>query len=162
VQGPPVVFIQPRTFLLTSLVHSRRALQLHPTVPALYILSATHELDHLSPGGARTLLQRGLRLNSDSTELWTEYVKMELTFVESLRRRWEILGISVDKGKGKADDITEGEEASGNQENVDRDLEAQASADAARDEILDGAIVKSVLSNAVSSQFDLSTLHYVS
>jgi U3 small nucleolar RNA-associated protein 6 len=87
---------------------------------------------------------------------------MELTFVESLRRRWEILGISVDKGKGKADDITEGEEASGNQENVDRDLEAQASADAARDEILDGAIVKSVLSNAVSSQFDLSTLHYVS
>ncbi|KAG5730827.1 U3 small nucleolar RNA-associated protein 6, partial [Termitomyces sp. T112] len=66
-----------------------RALQLHPNQPALYILAASHELNHQSPSSARTLLQRGIRLNAESIELWREYVKMELGFVESLRRRWE-------------------------------------------------------------------------
>ena len=65
---------------------------MHPNVPSLYVLAASHELDHLSPSAARTLLQRGLRLNADSVEMWREYVRMELGFVESLRRRWSVLG----------------------------------------------------------------------
>ena len=65
------------------------------------MLAASHELEHLSPTAARALLQRGLRLNADSVEMWREYVRMELGFVESLRRRWTVLGIDV-KGKGKA------------------------------------------------------------
>jgi hypothetical protein len=36
-----------------------RALQLHPNVPALYILGAAQELENQSPTAARTLLQRG-------------------------------------------------------------------------------------------------------
>ena len=72
-----------------------RALQLHPNTPALYILAASHELSHLSPSAARTLLQRGLRLNADSVDMWREYVRMELGFIEGLRRRWDVLGIAV-------------------------------------------------------------------
>ncbi|KAF5371580.1 hypothetical protein D9758_003433 [Tetrapyrgos nigripes] len=70
-----------------------RALQLHPNVPALYILAASHELEHLSPTSARSLLQRGIRMNGESVEMWTEYIKMELGFMESLRRRWQTLGV---------------------------------------------------------------------
>jgi U3 small nucleolar RNA-associated protein 6 len=65
-------------------------------------------------------------------ELWCEYAKMELGWCELLKRRWETLGIQL----------------------VDGDLEAsssttQADAEAARKEVLNGAIVKEVLKNAL-------------
>jgi U3 small nucleolar RNA-associated protein 6 len=117
---------------------AHRALQLHPNTPALYILAAAHELEHLSPAAARTLLQRGLRLNAESVPLWAEYVKMELGFAESLRRRWAVLGISTGGAAGEA-----------GREQVDTDLDAQAEADLARQEILKGAIAKSAIASAV-------------
>ncbi|KAF8621532.1 hypothetical protein AX15_007704 [Amanita polypyramis BW_CC] len=87
-----------------------RALQLHPNVPTLYILAASHELENQSPSAARTLLQRGLRLNRESVELWREYVKMELVFAESIRRRWEMLGVRAenDGEEGAGREILEG------------------------------------------------------
>jgi len=95
---------------------------MHPNEPSLYILAADHELSHNSPSSARTLLQRGLRINKDSVDLWKEYVKMEMGWVESLRRRWGVLGIDNNE-----DDDEEG---------------------TSRREIMQGAIVKSVISNA--------------
>lgn len=131
------------------------------------MLAASHELEHLSPTAARALLQRGLRLNADSVEMWREYVRMELGFVESLRRRWTVLGIDV-KGKGKGKDTgaskstgkgqagdaedpysglgeAVGEEAS---DRMDVDGEAVDEDEAARKEIMGGAIVKSVITSA--------------
>ena len=32
-------------------------------------------------------------MNPESIELWVEYVKMELGWVETLRRRWDVLGL---------------------------------------------------------------------
>ena len=58
-----------------------RALQLHPNQPGLFILAASHELEHHSPSAARVLLQRGIRMNAESIDLWIEYLKMELGFV---------------------------------------------------------------------------------
>ncbi|KAL6308122.1 U3 small nucleolar RNA-associated protein 6-domain-containing protein [Sparassis latifolia] len=153
-----------------------RALQLHPNVPALYILAASHELQHLSPSTARALLQRGIRLNADSVEMWREYVRMELGFVESLRRRWGVLGIDVaqgDKGKGKEMEkekaIDEGllafeDEAMGEGEDVQMaaDQEEGAEDEAARRDIMQGAIVKSVMDNAAKAlpKFELfASLH---
>jgi len=72
-----------------------RAIQLHPNNVSLYILAAAYELEQQSPSAARTVMQRGLRLNGESVELWREYVKMELGFMESIRRRWEVLGIEI-------------------------------------------------------------------
>ncbi|KAI0812618.1 U3 small nucleolar RNA-associated protein 6-domain-containing protein [Irpex lacteus] len=134
-----------------------RALQLHPNVPALYILAASHELSHLSPSAARTLLQRGIRLNSESIEMWREYVRMELGFVESMRRRWGVLGISVtDKGKGKASpEMHVDQDGAMNEGQVEQmQTEADGEGDEsekARREIMQGAIVKSVVSNAVKA-----------
>jgi len=78
-------------------------LQLHPNEPGLYILAASHELAHGSDSGARTLLQRGIRLNEESINLWKEYVKMEMGFIEKMRRRWSVLGIKKEK-----DEVMEG------------------------------------------------------
>ncbi|KAI0036914.1 U3 small nucleolar RNA-associated protein 6-domain-containing protein, partial [Vararia minispora EC-137] len=117
-----------------------RALQLHPRVPALYILAAQHELRHLAPTAARSLLQRGLRLNKSSAHLWAEYVRMELGFVESVRRRWSVLGITLD---GARMDVEEEETESA----------------AAQKAILDGAIVKEVVSSAAK---ELPTLELFS
>jgi U3 small nucleolar RNA-associated protein 6 len=70
---------------------------------------------------------------------------MELGFAESVRRRWTVLGISVGgKGKEKSEESSMDVDAPV----VDVDVDAQAAADEARREILEGAIVKSVLSNA--------------
>ncbi|KAL7281262.1 hypothetical protein ACG7TL_004570 [Trametes sanguinea] len=142
-----------------------RALQLHPNVPALYVLAASHELEHLSPSAARALLQRGLRLNSDSVEMWREYVKMELNFVESLRRRWSVLGIDLkgkgkDTGKGKGSGRNTGaesedsglEDGNGAEDDMQVDGEEDLDEDeAARKQIMEGAIVKAVISNAVKA-----------
>ena len=84
-----------------------RALQLHPQESGLYIMGAAHELDHMSASGARTLLQRGIRLNGDSMDLWKEYVKMEMGFIERLRRRWEVLGVEMESEEVMSGGIVE-------------------------------------------------------
>ncbi|KAJ7502809.1 U3 small nucleolar RNA-associated protein 6-domain-containing protein [Mycena galericulata] len=107
-----------------------RAIQMHPTVPALYVLAAGHELEGGSPSAARALLQRGLRLCGDSVELWREWVRMELGFIESLRRRWGVLGLEQ-KGKEREHEAGDGEEA--------------------RAAILRGGIAKSVIASAAQA-----------
>ncbi|KAF8904379.1 U3 small nucleolar RNA-associated protein 6-domain-containing protein [Gymnopilus junonius] len=121
-----------------------RALQLHPNKPALFILAASHELDHHSPSAARTLLQRGIRLNPESMDMWKEYVKMELGFIESLRRRWDVLGIKVSEKREKdgSGEIL-GEEEKGGETEYEGDAGASA-----RREVMEGAIVESVISSA--------------
>ncbi|PFH52029.1 hypothetical protein AMATHDRAFT_57722 [Amanita thiersii Skay4041] len=136
-----------------------RALQIHPHEPKLYIIAASHEVENLSPSTARTLLQRGLRMNADKIELWKEYVKMELGFIEGLRRRWDVLGIKTteQKGKNKENDYDTGgcnlgptdttNEGLPDSMGVDAAIEGDAGA-VARGEIMQGAIVKSVITNA--------------
>lgn len=145
--------------------HISSALQLHPSVPALYILAASHELEHLAPSAARALLQRGIRLNPESTEMWREYVNMELGFVESLRRRWSVLGIEVEdtKGKGKqrARDTDEDQEMDGSDvERMKVDAEDEGDeGEAARRQIMRGAIVMSVMSSAARGLFSRASPH---
>ncbi|KAG9084939.1 U3 snoRNP protein, partial [Ceratobasidium sp. UAMH 11750] len=109
-----------------------RALSLHPTSPPLYVIAASHELDNThSPTGARTLLQRGLRVNPESIALWAEYVRMELGYCEGLRRRWKVLGL---------DNTVE-----------DEDIEA-------REAILSGGIVRAVITSATQALQTLELL----
>ncbi|PVG02629.1 hypothetical protein CPB86DRAFT_794033 [Serendipita vermifera] len=110
-----------------------KALKLHPTSTALYVLAAQHELEQGSPSAARNILQQGIRLNNQNTDLWCEYVKMEISWCEILRRRWETLGISQDASPKDNSDTRE----------MQNDLEAT------RMQVLNGAIVKEVLTNAL-------------
>jgi hypothetical protein len=90
------------------------------------VLAAAHELAAGAGGveAARTLLQRGVRMNGERAELWAELVRVELSFVEGLRRRWDVLGVKV--GGGEAMDVD----------------------DEAREEVMRGAIVRSVMESA--------------
>ncbi|KAG9316692.1 U3 small nucleolar RNA-associated protein 6-domain-containing protein [Chiua virens] len=140
-----------------------RALQLHPHVPSFYILAASHELSHMSPSAARSLLQRGLRLNSDSVDMWREYIRMELGFIEGMRRRWSVLGISSKEGErtrvdepdiGMDEDrepIIVDEQAEKPPDEVIAAEKGGDEGDAARKAIMDGAIVKSALSSATKA-----------
>ncbi|KAG9296416.1 hypothetical protein G9A89_015008 [Geosiphon pyriformis] len=72
------------------------ALQLHPTKPPLWILAAQWEFErNTNIIAARVLMERGLRLNPTSKQLWHEYFKLELIYVAKIKARREILGISA-------------------------------------------------------------------
>jgi U3 small nucleolar RNA-associated protein 6 len=45
---------------------------------------------------ARTNILLGLRMIPKSVDLWREYVKLELGWVEGLRRRWKVLGVNIE------------------------------------------------------------------
>jgi len=119
---------------------------MHPNNPSLFILAASHELEHHSPSAARTLMQRGIRLNPESIDLWTEYVKMELGYIESLRRRWEVLGIKTG-GKKKEDKVIGDEEDDEEKEAETTEEDSDIGAEARR-KVMEGAIVASVVSSA--------------
>lgn len=76
---------------------------------------------------------------------------MELGFIEGLRRRWDVLGIEVGATDGKAKEMpldlegTDAADVSDNQMQVD-------DSDATRRAIMDGAIVKSVISSAANCE----------
>lgn len=144
-----------------------RALQLHPNVPSLYVVAASHELSHASPSAARALLQRGLRLNAHSVDLWREYVRMELHFIEGMRRRWNILGIGITSEKKPLDidasmDVDTGMDSAADPNIVTDDRgetpdEIVAAAkggdqgETARRAIMEGAIVKSAMCSAAKA-----------
>lgn len=144
-----------------------RALQLHPNVPSLYVVAASHELSHASPSAARALLQRGLRLNAHSIDLWREYVRMELHFIEGMRRRWNILGIGITSEKEPVDidasmDVDTGMDGAGDPnivtddrgETPDEIVAAEKGGDqgeTARRAIMEGAIVKSAMCSAAKA-----------
>ncbi|PWN37784.1 uncharacterized protein FA14DRAFT_119697, partial [Meira miltonrushii] len=65
---------------------SARALSLFPNNANLWLSVADHELNaNLNPSTARALMQRGLQLAA--VRLWIEYIRLELVFLERIRRR---------------------------------------------------------------------------
>ena len=104
-------------------------------------------------GAARVLLQRGLRLNADCVDMWREYVRLELGFVEALRRRWDVLGISLEDDDCSPDRETQGER-------IDR-AEEVAMGDTARREIMDGAIVRQAVDGAAKGEHHITNLAFI-
>lgn len=126
-------------------------------------------------------------MNPESIDMWREYVRMELGFIESLRRRWEVLGISLStaattKGKEKADEEidpsehislgglgeeVEEEEGQGNLRAKAMEIDPETGGldgdegAAARREIMQGAIVKSVMSSAAGGMCLTGSLVYL-
>ncbi|XP_058095151.1 uncharacterized protein LOC131240736 [Magnolia sinica] len=73
-----------------------QAIRFHPKVPGLWIYAAAWEFDHnLNVAAARALMQSGLRACPDSEDLWVEYLRMELTYLNKLKARKAALGEDV-------------------------------------------------------------------
>lgn len=77
------------------------ALHLNPTAAGLWSYAASWEFQHnANPGGARVLMQRGLRMveGRAAVPLWLEYFRMELLYAAKLRARRAVLGIEPAAG----------------------------------------------------------------
>ncbi|KAG6695306.1 hypothetical protein I3842_09G091200 [Carya illinoinensis] len=70
-----------------------QVIRFHPKVPGVWIYAAAWEFDHnLNVAAARALMQSGLRVCPTSEELWVEYLRMELTYLNKLKARKVALG----------------------------------------------------------------------
>ncbi|XP_020590803.1 U3 small nucleolar RNA-associated protein 6 homolog [Phalaenopsis equestris] len=70
-----------------------QALKLHPKVSGLWIYAAAWEFDKkLNVVAARALMQSGLRACPKSEDMWIEYLRLELTYLNKLKARKEALG----------------------------------------------------------------------
>jgi U3 small nucleolar RNA-associated protein 6 len=69
------------------------ALQIFPRQPGLWIEAASNEFfgPNKSIRNARILLQRGLRFNKSSQDIWCESFSLELHYAQTLRGRRQIL-----------------------------------------------------------------------
>ncbi|KAJ2086798.1 U3 snoRNP protein [Coemansia sp. RSA 1813] len=78
---------------LLSKIHAR-AITSHPYDPQMWIVAADNQFrDNGNGGAARRLMQRALRVNPKSKELWAEYFRLELLLVEKIKSRRRVLGI---------------------------------------------------------------------
>lgn len=72
-------------------------IRFHPKVPGVWIYAAAWEFDHnTNVDAARSLMLSGLRVCPTSEDLWVEYLRMELTYLNKLKARKVALG--EDKG----------------------------------------------------------------
>ena len=62
-----------------------RAIQMHPTESWLYVMSANGEMKIGNMSGARTMMERGIRMNAKDGRLWVEWVKLEMGYIRRLR-----------------------------------------------------------------------------
>ncbi|XP_028759378.1 U3 small nucleolar RNA-associated protein 6 homolog [Neltuma alba] len=70
-----------------------KLVRFHPKVPGVWIYAAAWEFDHnLNVAAARALMQEGLRVCPTSEDLWIEYLRMELTYLNKLKARKVALG----------------------------------------------------------------------
>ncbi|XP_057960911.1 uncharacterized protein LOC131152959 [Malania oleifera] len=68
-------------------------IRFHPKVPGVWIYAAAWEFDcNLNVTAARALMQSGLRVCQTSEDLWVEYLRMELTYINKLKARKVALG----------------------------------------------------------------------
>ncbi|GAA5977679.1 hypothetical protein JCM10908_005054 [Rhodotorula pacifica] len=163
------------------------AIAMHPTETRFWIMASQWESDGDRKGmgggnteGARRLCMRALRFlkgrnnaQKDQYAVWREWIRVEVSFVERLRERWQVLGIGkgknggeeivrvADKGKqvseededevDAADEMDEialpGDEVEDSQLKQEVDQKALSGQEA----LLDGAIVRVVLDNLLKS-----------
>ncbi|CDK24799.1 unnamed protein product [Kuraishia capsulata CBS 1993] len=75
-----------------------KLLQLQPRNVDAWISAAKYEFEqNTNAKGARVLLQKGLRFNSDSQKLWLNYAKFELVYVTKLLARRKLLSLMTEQ-----------------------------------------------------------------
>ncbi|TIC73660.1 hypothetical protein E3Q00_02708 [Wallemia mellicola] len=125
-------------------------INLHPSNPQLYILAASWELhNNVSAHSARTLLQRGLRLNTTDLDLWLAYARMELVFAERVRRRLEFDQQFQENEEKDSDDGVERQLDPEEGLNSNKNLNIRAPDSDKK--VMDGAIIEAIIDNARSS-----------
>lgn len=58
---------------------------MHPTESWLYVMSANGEMKVGNMSGARTMMERGIRMNPKDERLWVEWIKLEMGYIQQLK-----------------------------------------------------------------------------
>ncbi|OBZ87819.1 U3 small nucleolar RNA-associated protein 6 [Choanephora cucurbitarum] len=96
-----------------------QAIQYHPHNASLWIMAATWENEeNANIAAARVLMQRALRLMPENQQLWHEYFRLELLYIEKIKLRRRLLGIDQQKNAEDIEPI--------NNENDDNTLQLPA------------------------------------
>ncbi|BGP33859.1 U3 snoRNP protein [Rhodotorula toruloides] len=163
------------------------AIAMHPTHTPYWIMASQWESegDRKGMGGgnaeaARRLCMRALRflkgkkgekegLEGPEEAIWREWIRVEVSFVEKLRGRWQVLGLGKGKGgkediirvKGASGEADEGDETEeeiqlptdedGDHEDAQLAEEMMEQAKSGQEALLDGAIVRLVIDNLLKS-----------
>jgi len=156
-----------------------RAIQYHPNNASLWIMAATWENEHnANMAAARILLQRALRLMPENQQLWHEYYRLELLYIEKIKLRRRILGIDQSKNQEDIDAMQVDNEEEGDntinlpavtgedvaqwkqdEENTKKSKkvltkEEAAALEEANNPILQGLLAKIIYDNAIQSTAD--------
>lgn len=142
-----------------------KALALHPTMPGLWSYAAAWEFERQgNVPAARKLMQRGLRNCPQSEELWLDYFRMELLFVNKLRERRVVLGLATGEPEAGEPLPTEGameEGAAGGEGDGGAEGSIAAAATSAKKAlaaVLGGAVAKVVYIEALRTLPDSAQL----
>ncbi|KAI8970950.1 U3 small nucleolar RNA-associated protein 6-domain-containing protein [Pilobolus umbonatus] len=74
-----------------------KAIKYHPRNASLWILASSWEYEHnANISAARLLLQRAIRMNPENKQLWHEYFRLELMYIEKIKMRRRVLGLDKD------------------------------------------------------------------
>ena len=60
---------------------------MHPTESWLYVMSANGEMKIGNMSGARTMMERGIRMNPKDERTWVEWVKLEMGYIQQLKEK---------------------------------------------------------------------------
>lgn len=167
--------------IITLVIHIDfffRAIQYHPNNASLWIMAATWENEHnANMAAARILLQRALRLMPENQQLWHEYFRLELLYIEKIKLRRRILGIDQEKNQEDIDamqvdseeddntinlpavtgeDVAQWKEDEENTQKSKKKLtkEEAAALEEANNPILQGLLAKIIYDNAIQSTAD--------
>lgn len=92
----PSIQVLTMVFEILTFVNTQvlaQVIRFHPKVPGVWIYAAAWEFDtNLNVAAARALMQTGLRACPTSEDLWVEYLRMELTYLNKLKARKVALG----------------------------------------------------------------------
>ncbi len=114
---------------------------------------------------ARSLMQQGLRMCKHEEVMWSEYLRMELLYIQRLRVRRQVLGLDVPGPEGDAGAeaaagiVADAEKVKGAEDSAEAEggeAEAEAKAEGAETEaavraVLTGAVARIVFKNAVAA-----------
>lgn len=126
-----------------------KALALHPLCASLWIKHARWEFDdNQNAHGARTILQRALRVLPESEELWVYFFQMELQYIAKLRERKRVLGLLVLKPDQSEQEKANEEEESGDILKLSR--EEKDLLDEKDKSFLSGALPLAIYRNAIA------------
>lgn len=144
-----------------------RAIQFHPMNASLWIMAATWENEHnANITAARVLLQRAIRLMPENRQLWHEYFRLELIYIEKIKLRRRVLGIDEESEMQvdtKEDDentlqlpAVTGEDAATWNEDEDKkktalDEKEVSALEEANNPILQGLLARIIYDNAIQA-----------